>query len=130
MAGKRDGWDVDEFEVFLIENPIKACRYEGINTSLFNMATHDVEIEAPVTEINDDDEVKSSNLQFELSNPKFVEREAIYEKELSEEKDSILDHSFLYKNLIKDVHLMDADELIEYKRMKYQEKKKAVKNEL
>ena len=35
---KRDGWEVDEFEVFLVENPIKKNRYEDIKTPLVHMA--------------------------------------------------------------------------------------------
>ena len=38
LAGKRDGWEVDEFEVFLVENPIKENRYDDIKTQLVHMA--------------------------------------------------------------------------------------------
>ena len=128
LAGKRDGWEVDEFEVFLVENPIKKNRYEDIKTSLVHMAKDQLIVDGLLVE--DDNDNKRGESHFEQTEVDSLKDEDMYHSESNEEKDSILDHSFLYKNLVKDVHLMNKDQLIDFNRSKHHEKKSNLLKEL
>ena len=128
LAGRRDGWEVDELEVFLIENPIKKSRYEDLKTSLIHMAKSQLIVDGLLVE--DENEEKPTEIHFDNNEIDSLKDEDMYHSESNEEKDSILDHSFLYKNLVKDVHLMTRDQLIDYNRNKHQESKANMLKEL
>jgi len=135
LAGRRDNWDVDELEVFLIKNPIKQNRYESMKTSLHYMAKGKLIDEGIIPK----EEEKQSFFDFgkdkpeaqddETNVPEYKDEE-LFQDELIEEQDSILEHSFLYKNLIKEEHLMTKEELIDFKRSEHQKKKKKDGKEL
>ena len=128
LAGKRENWDVDELEVFLIQNPIKESRYENLKTSLHFMAKAQLAKEGIVIEEENEPEesVQHDATVIDTNDEVSIKGEEPFmlQEEL-EEKDSILDHSFLYKNLVKDVHLMNREEYAEFTRKKHQDKKKS-----
>lgn len=128
LAGKRDGWDVEEFEVFVIEGPIKESRYEDIKTSLHHLAKAQLASDGLIGE-EDPNEFKLTETVIESNDAGSLKGE-VFEEELSEDQDSILDHSFLYKNLVKDVHLMNKEQLLDYNRAKHQEKQSSLMKEL
>jgi hypothetical protein len=116
LAGRRDNWDVDELEVYLIHGPIKLSRYEAMTNSLNYMAKAQLMSEGIMTE-----ETTMSEQKIEQPE-EFPEHDSVkdepFKDELEEERDSILDHSFLYKNLVKDEHLMTKNQLVDFKRKK------------
>ena len=42
LAGRRDNWDVEKFEVFMVNGFLPEPRYIDLNTSLINMSKKDV----------------------------------------------------------------------------------------
>lgn len=112
LAGRRDQWDVDDFEVFLIKGPISKNRYQNITTSLHYMARQQLISEGIIAA---EEELQNrndfQNLDENDANQAKYEGEELFQDELPEEQDSILDNSFLYKGLIKDEHLMTKQQV-------------------
>ena len=66
------------------------------------MAKNELITEGVLIEDENNEDINNENMK--ISNEiESNQGEAMFEHELSEEKDSILENSFLYKNLIKDV---------------------------
>lgn len=125
LAGKRENWDVDELEIFVIEKPIPESRYENLKTSLHTMAKAMLIAEGIIADEEESAESYVPENNHESRDDISLKEEEFLTHEKLEEIDSILDHSFLYKNLVKDVHLMTKDEYIEYSRKTHNETKKS-----
>jgi len=122
LAGRKDNWDVQEFEVFLLQDPIKMSRYEIMTNSLHYMAKAQLISEGISTQeiewvpTNHIDQAEDSGGESPMKDKPYIEDDVI-------EGDSILDHSFLYKNLVKDEHLMTKAQLTDLKRQQHQKRK-------
>ncbi|CAI2359467.1 unnamed protein product [Moneuplotes crassus] len=141
LAGRRDKWDVDELEVFLIDKPINQSRYESMQNSLHYIAKKAMvedgllskeDAKAGFFDFRKEEEKQDQQKEEEKKEKvvKSYHNEEKFDAELPEEQDSILDHSFLYKDLIKDEHLMTKQEVIERDREEHQQKSTFLQSEL
>ncbi|CAI2360886.1 unnamed protein product [Moneuplotes crassus] len=137
LAGRRDKWDVEDLEVFLLDNPIHQNRYESMKNSLHYISKR-VMIEDGLLERDDEEESffhfphekDESFMEEKKENQQKYEDQEKFEDEIPEDQDSILDHSFLYKDLIKSEHLLTKEEVVEHDRQVHQQKSSFLQREL
>jgi len=92
LAGKRDNWDVEKLEVFLVNDPISKPRYVDVKTSLVNMSKNDVRKQT---------ERKANHSAYiEQLLQEQEQKNNLFKKEEEKSEDSLLEHDFLYKEFL------------------------------